>query len=304
MTDNLKKIILLLLVLLPISKEAFGMTSVSSEETDHKKAFELGKKYYKEKNYAGAVKWFNQVIEDSSASKLTKGEACEYLGVMYHNGGDIPVSIDEAERWWIKGVEDYGSRYCGNHLIRIYESGTVRPKDLREAFKWRKKNAELGECESALIVGQAYETGNSINGYPAVERNNTEAIKFYLKFLNSWSSYLFNKGSRVDEFRKIVPTIEYKVGYAYLNGTDGLPQDYEAAVETFRSLVDNVEAFENKKGEKTLLSDAEIGEVMWDLGVCYRFGRGVTKNDLSARKWTRKAAERGNQKALKLLENE
>jgi TPR repeat protein len=267
---------------------------------------DLAKYYYNQKDYTSALQWLNRVI-DNPQTDTKKGVACLYLGVMCAEGCGVSKSLDNAEMWWKQGLEyeELDRRLCAYNLSWLYES-TIK-KNPQKAFYYRIKDADLGGYESALVVAKLYEFGNTGEKYPNVRIDYAKAIEYYEKYLKN----IFSYGSeQVDEngvrhfIEKVDPLIAYKVAKAYFNGTDGVKQDYGKAAEYFKSCIEPYShAMECRNVSERLLTDEELGDAMWNLSICYRFGRGVTQNAISAYKLAKKASEKGNQNAINLLKN-
>ena len=71
----------------------------------------------------------------------------------------------------------------------------------------------------------------------------------------------------------------------YYNG-QGVPQNYEQAVQWFQKAADQGEAI-----------------AQFNLGLMYANGWGVAKNHQMSIQWLRKAAAQGHQEAQKMLKN-
>ena len=73
---------------------------IADDEQENAEAqFQLGKRYYSEKIYPGAVKCFRQAAEQGHA------EAQYNLGVCYANGCGVPKDLQPAIYWYTKAAE-------------------------------------------------------------------------------------------------------------------------------------------------------------------------------------------------------
>ena len=77
-----------------------------------------------------------------------------------------------------------------------------------------------------------------------------------------------------------------RVGNGYKNGW-GVEVSMDKAVEWYRRFIDWVKVVD-------VTGNAHVQNA---LGVCYKYGRGVAKDDAEAVKWYRKSAEQGNVRA-------
>ena len=59
----------------------------------------LGLKYYSEKNYKEAMKWFE------IAAIKNEPEALRYLGILHFMGQGVKLDYKKAEEWFTKAVE-------------------------------------------------------------------------------------------------------------------------------------------------------------------------------------------------------
>ena len=89
----------------------------------------------------------------------------------------------------------------------------------------------------------------------------------------------------------------YKLGSWYFKGESNLSQNYDRAYNLFNEALEMNERSEESKK----LTQEEEGDILWNLSICYRFGRGVEKDELIARRYVKKAAEKGNKDAISLL---
>ncbi len=71
------------------------------------------------------------------------------IGVLYHDGVDTPVDLEEAVRWYRRGARagDAWSQFC---LGRCNRDGEGVRRNLTRACQWLKKAADQGLTEAAL----------------------------------------------------------------------------------------------------------------------------------------------------------
>jgi len=105
------------------------------------------------------------------------------LGVIYHDGEEVPKDYAEAAKWFHKSAEQ-GVAIAQNNLGVMYYKGEGVPKDYTEAVKWYRKAAEQGFPMAQNNLGWMYYKGdgvplNYVEAYMwvslAVDRGNKEA---------------------------------------------------------------------------------------------------------------------------------
>ena len=80
------------------------------------------------------------------------------------------------------------------------------------------------------------------------------------------------------------PEAQYDLGFLYYNGDGGLPKDDCEAVKWYRISAEQGNA------------NGQFG-----LGMCYKYGIGITVNRKEAVKWIRKAVENGHVGAIRRI---
>ena len=92
-------------------------------------------------DYNEALKWVRRAAEqDDRMGQLS-------LGVMYANGWGVRLHKAEAERWFLKGLEDHDAEDQGLAQLNIgdmYAEGRNVPQSDAEAAKWHRMAAEQG----------------------------------------------------------------------------------------------------------------------------------------------------------------
>lgn len=262
-----------------IAKALDGDASYQSKLVDY---------YYNTtKNYMEAVRWCKIMAENSNAKENNKEYANYILGICAYYGRCSEKSIKKAITWWKRGVENKSGR-CAWILAYVYVKDL---KDSIEAIKWYKRSAELKNKEAAYFLAQLYENGfETSNGtnvfYPNVDRNISQAEKYYAIYLGEFFDENHNNSKLL-----------YKLAKWNYFGEGNLPQNYTRALGLFISAI---KYNDNCKEEYKLSTDEEC-DALWKISICYRFGRGVEKDELTARRYVKKAAEKGNKNAKALL---
>lgn len=269
---------------LAIEKASNGESSYQSDLVDY---------YYNtSKNYNEAIKWCNVLVDNSNARESEKEYANRILGYCAYEGSGRNKSIEDAIRYWEQGVQLKGGS-CALSLARIY---ATELRDSVESIIWYQKAAELENRTAANFLAQLYEIGHitGSNGtkiyYPNISKDISQAAKYYEIYIKkmgySWSG---------------VPTnskLLYKLANWYYTGEGNIERNYSKAFNYFNRAI---ESNENSKADYKLTT-IEEGNALWCISVCYRFGRGVEKDELIARRYVKRAAEKGNENAIALIE--
>lgn len=267
---------------LAIEKASNGESSYQSDLVDY---------YYNtSKNYAEAIKWCNILVENQGAQEYEKEYANRILGYCAYEGAGMKKSTEDAIKYWTQGVRFKGGS-CALSLARLYEK---EMRDSVESIKWYQTSAELENKTAAYFLAQLYESGYVLRSnkkvyYPNVTTDIAQAAKFYEVYIKNmgykWSGVPTN------------PKLLYKLAQWYYIGYENLERNYSKAFNYFNRAI---ESNENSDTEYKLTSSEE-GDALWCISVCYRFGRGVEKDELIARRIVKRAAEKGNENAITLL---
>ena len=268
---------------------------------------QLMQHYQKMREFSKANEYARMLYGNGEARGAYRGRACQYLGVNTVNGNDMAKSRDEAMSWWRRGAE-LGDDHSARLLAEIHDNkGIPELLDRAEAWRWYVRAADLKNGYCCRLVARQYEEAPEAGKplpdsiYPGAVRDLAASTKYWDLYLESKPLYEHPQGGM---YRKSSPEINYKLGNRYFSGEGGVEQDYEKAVNCYRGAVETSDEPENIDRGSRALTDEEAGEAMWRIGTCYRFGRGVAQNEINARKWTRRAAARGHEKAKKYLEME
>lgn len=268
---------------LTIEKASKGESSCQSDLVDYY--------YHTSHDYIEAIKWCRILIENQSARESEKEYASRILGYCAYKGNGLTKSIDDAIRYWKQGAQLKGG-LSALSLARIYEKEL---RDSVESIKWYVRSAELENKTAAYFLARLYENGyvseaNDIRiYYPNICKDISRSTKYY-------EIYIKNMGygwSGVPTDSKLL----YKLAQWHYTGEGNLERDYSKAFNYFNRAI---ETNEDSKDEYRL-SSTEEGNALWCISVCYRFGRGVEKDELIARRYVKRAAEKGNENAISIL---
>ena len=294
---QIAKIIIIAILMFPIrglSKEISNLPLTIEKASNGESSYQsnLVDYYYNtSKNYTEAIKWCNVLVDNSSARESEKEYANRILGYCAYEGKGRNKSIEDAIRYWEQGVQLKGGS-CALSLARIYAKEL---RDSIESIKWYQKSAELDNKTAAFFLSQLYETGyvKAENDkkiyYPNISKDISQAAKYYEVYIKnmgySWSGVPNN------------PSLLYKLANWYYTGEENLEKNDSKAFNYFNRAI---EINENCKADYKL-TPKEEGNALWCISVCYRFGRGVEKDELIARRYVKRAAEKGNENAIALL---
>jgi len=287
-----------------------------------------GDRYYNgdgvPQDYVEALKWYRRAADKDIAI------AQRTVGLMYYSGLGVEQNIAEALMWFVKageGGDVYAQWFMGaaNELAENWS----------EAFKWYRMAAELGEVTSQRLLGNLYFNGNgtakndnealrwfrkAADGGEAVaqrvlgqlylggiivQKNEAEAAKWYRLAAEQddataqywWGGFLQygmggvsqNDSEAVKWYRKAaengIVDAQIQMGFMYINGY-GVPKDYRESAKWYG-----------------MAAEQESAAAEYSLGVLYLSGGPNLAKDVNeAEKWIRKAAERGQEDAIKALE--
>ena len=175
------------------------------------------------------------------------------LALMYYDGRILPKDSAEGARWLRKVAEsDPKAAFAHLTLGQKYREGDGLPRDYAEAVKWFRKSAELGNPDAQFLLGYAYSQGEG------VAKDSTEAVRWYRRA---------SEGGN--------PTAQFNLGVKYFNG-EGVPRDRAESVRWFRKA-----------------AEQGMGSAQFYLGASYFNGDGVPKDFVQAHVWINLAAASG-----------
>ena len=282
-----------------------------------------------QKNYSESLKWYSLAANQGHDDAITwlrlaanegNSDAQYYVGYMYENGHGIFQDYVEAAKWYrlaadqghveaidkIRELErksipkDTGSQQTnksnGKEKVSMsydhipqdisgktdpqaqcdiadgYYRGDGVAQDYTEAAKWYRLAADQGSGDAQSNLGNMYRWGYGVS------QDYVQALQWYRLAADQGNSHA-----------------QYNIGIMYSYAL-GVKQDYTEAVKWYRLAAD-----QGHSDAKTKLQDLERkstpeetnSEVLFDIGLKYYNGHGVTKEYNEAVKWFRLAAERG-----------
>ena len=176
-------------------------------------------------------------------------------------------------------------------LGKCYFFGLGVTPDKTEAFEYFRKAAEQNNANAQYMLGVCYESGTGI------DRDNAESVRLYQLAVKS-----FQKNAEKGDAEA-----QLLLGHCYEFGK-GTEEDIVKAYKLYSKAADggNVDAKKIMRAinsGKDMLQEALQGNAraQYMLGNLYQRGEGVIKDDSTAVKWYRKAAEQGNHEAQYML---
>ena len=138
-------------------RQWFGGTQqpkpTTNEPTDQEEQFQLGEKYYKERKYEEAVKWYHLAAEQGHA------EAQDQLGFCYRTGWGVIKNYEIAAKWYRKAAnQGYAPAQCS--LGYCYHNGHGVPENPIESLTWLIKAAKQGYTYAQSTLGKWYYWGD------------------------------------------------------------------------------------------------------------------------------------------------
>jgi TPR repeat protein len=140
-------------------------------------------------------------------------------------------------------------------LAQMYSRGDGVERDIIEATGWYRKAAEGGDILSEDIIAMEYDEGNG-----GLERNLEEATKWYRRAAEHGdvaaqtllaSRYYYGHGASQDYAEaarwysdagrqgvSLSPSTQINIGWLFINGTGGVPQDQSKGTYWFRRAAD------------------------------------------------------------------
>ncbi|MBP5419901.1 MAG: SEL1-like repeat protein [Bacteroidales bacterium] len=274
---------------------------------------DLGEKYYKAQDYKKAVEWYTKAAEQGDARAQCN------LGYCYENGRGVEQDYQKAVEWYTKAAEQ-GYASAQNNLRCCYVLWLGVEKDNKKAFEWITKTAEQGYASAQFNLGYCYDRGLG------VENDYQKAVEWYTKAaeqgyadaqLKLGVCYELSRGVERD-YQKAVALFkkaaeqgyaraQYKLGECYYLGK----QDYRLVVKTpilkthgfyinySEPKTNQVVEQDYQKAVEWYTKAAEQGyaRAQYNLGDCYKNGRGVEQDYQKAVEWYTKAAEQGDETA-------
>ena len=218
--------------------------------------------------------------------------------VKYTENDELKQVFYQIEIWLAHGLQIESARIRGENtklntsepeylIAEMYFDGEKVNKDTKKAYEWFLKSANNGDASAQVLIGMMYVNGEG------VEKDLTEGAKWYKK-----SALQGNREAQAF------------LALAYING-DGVPIDNVQAEKWLRLSADQGFTYAqrdlgymliNKKTQGSyveavkyfrMAAEQEEPESQLMLGLAYKSGKGVSKDETNAVKWLEKAYKNG-----------
>ena len=245
----------------------------AAKQGDAYAQYNLGTYYYceqynghvnKNKDYVEAVKWFRRAVEQGH------NKARFLLGECYYYGLGVNKDYKEAVLYFRKASEQEPNIFAWFYIGNCYYYGGYGiSRDYAEAVKWYRKAAEqgVGDPEAKLKLGFCYYFGRGVS------KDCPEAAKWWRKAAEQGNA---DAKACLQRFCKSESSADN-------SNNIGQKAGLEFAADLYRKA---------KQGD---------AKSQCELGKCYYYGRGVSKDYTNAAVWFRKAAEQGDNDARQYL---
>ncbi|RGB35810.1 hypothetical protein C1646_758914, partial [Rhizophagus diaphanus] len=224
------------------------------------------------------------------------------LGNSYENGTRIEKDLKQAFYWYNKAADNgyYKAQY---NLGRCYQNGIGVEKDEKKAFEYYMKSAEQGCLCAQFKLGYCYDIGfgAEINKTKAFELYKEVAEKGYSMAQNYLGSLYENgKGTKKD-LKQAVYWYKKAAGNGNEMAQYNLDRYYQNKSKEFKKSTEqeyiNVQfklgyCYFNIITNKTKTNHGNK-LAQYNLGRCYRFEKGIEKNERKAFEYYKKSSEQG-----------
>jgi len=245
--------------------DAFKWFHLAAEQGLSKSQVKVG--YFYDEGL-GVQKDHNQAVHWYAVAAAQGDPQAEFdLGMCYHKGEGVESNAAQnrtaAVRWFLSAL-NHGYVNAANGLGLVYEFGST--PDYKEALRWYRKGAELGDEESQYNACRLI-----VQGLGA-RRDYSKAFHWCAQAAEGSSSYTSSWG-------------QFGLGRLYEDGS-GVQQDYSEAAKWFRE-----SAEQGNPASQMRLADL------------YSKGKGVQQDLIEAYMWIAVAGSLGHPDALNKLQS-
>jgi TPR repeat protein len=241
---------------------------LAAAQGNHEACFELGRLYARGIGVSkdpGEAVRWYQLAAASPSPSMVLPQF--HLGCMHASGDGVAVNKEEAVRWFLTAAER-GHPRAMLFLALALLNGDGVPEDPSAAHRWMRLSAEKGDSTACFHLGQLYLQGR------VVPRNPVDAVRWF-------------QLAAADESELLSALPQYHLGQLYSAG-DGVQKDSTQAVSYYR-----------------LSAERGYPPAQCELGLSFRRGEGVARNDVEALAWltlasnsSRREPHRQHQQAL------
>ncbi|UZO08179.1 uncharacterized protein OCT59_028441 [Rhizophagus irregularis] len=180
-----------------------------------------------------------------------------------------------------KNAAEKGHNIAQNNLGMLYLRGEGTEKDLNTAIYWFQKAAKNDESYAQNNLGLCYELGLGIN------KDEIKAFEYYKKSAENGNI-----------------NAKFQLGYCYVSGVGtevNKIRGFELYDEAAGNNNNNIQVINNEKIDTYLdkinhwykKAAENDSSALYDLGMCYEFGKGVYQNEIRAFEFYKKSAHQG-----------
>jgi len=247
--------------------EAFKWFQLAAEQGLSKSQVKVGYFYDQglgiHKDHVQAVHWYGLAAAQGDSQAEFDLAMCYYKGEGVESNN--PAQNRAAAVKWFSAALNQGYESAANGLGLVYEFGSS-PSDYKEALRWYKKGAELGDEEAEYNTCRL--TIHGLGG----PRDYSEALHWCSEAADGSTSYTSSWG-------------QYGLGRIYEDGS-GVPRDYSQAAEWYRK-----SAEQGNPASQLRLADL------------YANGKGVKRDLVEAYMWSAVAGSLGEPDGMDKLKN-
>ncbi len=225
---------------------------------------------------------FAEAMQDwRQAAAAGDARGALYVGVLFDTGLGAPHDERQAMDWYRRAA-DAGSAVGAFNVGVLYDAGLGVPQDPRQAAQWYARAAAGGFARGAYNLAMLYEHG------VGVRRDRKRAIALYATAANDGIE------AAQMHLAELMPPAATLVAHARPAGhPQGRPQD--TAMQAFKQAQDILldrgpAAAAQAFALFRRAADRRDALAEYDLGYCYERGLGVSRDDVQALGWYRRAA--------------
>lgn len=220
-----------------------------------------------------------------------------YLGFCYEYGYGVEKKPNEAYMWFLNAAE-HGHVEAQAHLGGMYYDGRGVEKDYGKSYSWICRSANAGSTYAMRYFGHMYKTGNSVSKVDL-----KEASKWYRKGADrgdAEAAYEFARMCYPGD--GIARDLIMAKRYYKLAKDNGYPHAW-IALDMYLGEVESLlvstakNAYKDADSERFVRyansTDLKDGELVWNLAICYRDGKGIEKDAQRAAELFEKAEKLG-----------
>lgn len=197
---------------------------IDKVKDDAVEQFNLGVKYYQNKDYKKAFEYY------SKAAEMGDRDAQNSLAVMYANGEGVDKNFVTAFQWYQKSAEQ-GFRLAQYNLgYNYYKGEDGLDQDFKKAIYWFLRAGEQELPEAQNYIGIMYKKGEGIM------QDYFQAFEWYKKAAEQGNKYAQNNlGKMYENGEGVTMNINEAIRLYKLSANQG----YDKAIENLKRLEEN-----------------------------------------------------------------